>query len=243
MTSRPTTRTTATTQKSPTRPRWVVPVAIALVALLAFGTTAFFLRGSSDPAPTAPAGPAAAANSHVLDDAGPGAPTLVEFLDFECGACASLHPVVKELRAKHQGRLNYVVRYFPLPNHPNSLAAALAVEAAAQQGRFEDMMGLMFSTQSQWAGQQDSQAGRFRSYAEQLGLDLAAYDKTLADPATGRRVQQDFDDGRALGLTGTPTFFLNDTALDLRRITDLADAVDAAVAGASTGAAGTGASS
>lgn len=77
------------------------------------------------------------------------APTLVEFLDFECEACGAFYPVVEQIREAYDGKINYVIRYFPIPNHFNSMNAAIAVEAASQQGRVEEMYNKLFQTQTE----------------------------------------------------------------------------------------------
>ena len=69
----------------------------------------------------------------------------------------------------------------------------------------------------------------FRGFAQELGLDMDQYDDAVADPATTTRVQSDFDDGRALGVSGTPTFFLDGEQLEVESPADLAQAVEAAV--------------
>ena len=153
---------------------------------------------------------------------------LVEFLDFECEACKAAEPVVAELKAEFGDRITFINRYFPLPSHRNSAQAALAVEAAAQQGKYEQMYAKMFETQSQWGEKQDSQAPLFRTFAQELGLDLAAYDAAVASEATTDRIRKDIADGKALGVTGTPTFFLNGEKLTLNSMEEfrqkLADA-------------------
>lgn len=88
--------------------------------------------------------------------------------------------------------------------------AALAVEAAAQQGKFTQMLDLMYETQADWGEASESKADVFRGFAEDLDLDLAAYDAAITDPETKNRIELDVADGTALGVTGTPTFFLND---------------------------------
>ena len=200
----------------------IVLVIAALIAVMVNRPTA------PDPADTTGALPGARTNSHVLDDAGPDAPTLVEFLDFECEVCGAFYPVIEQLRADYAGEINYIVRYFPLPGHFNSMNAALAAEAAAQQGEFEGMYHRLFETQAQWGEQQVSEADLFRTFAEELGLDMAAYDAAIADPATQERVEEDFDDGRYLGVSGTPTFFLDGVKLELTQLSDLTDALDEA---------------
>ncbi len=168
-------------------------------------------------------------DTHVLDDGGADAVTVVEFLDFECEACGAYYPVVEELRDKYAGQITYAVRYFPLPGHFNSTNAAVAAEAAAQQGRFEDMYHRLFETQSEWGEGQESRAELFRDYAKQLGLDMAAYDAAVADPATEQRVRVDFDEGRTLGVSSTPTFFVDGEPLPIERWGDLESAIQDAL--------------
>ena len=148
------------------------------------------------------------ADSHVLGEKGSSGVTFVEFLDFECEACAAAYPVVEDLRAEYADTVTFVHRYFPLPGHPNSVTAAIAVEAAAQQGAYESMYQKMFETQTEWSHTTEDRSPVFRAYAEELGLDMAAYDAAVADPATRDRVELDVADGTALGVAGTPTFYL-----------------------------------
>lgn len=140
---------------------------------------------------------------------------LVEFLDFECESCRAAEPLVQELKQEYGDRITFVHRYFPLPGHANSGPADLAVEAAARQGKYEQMAAKLFESQPQWGEKRDSQATLFRTYAQELGLDLSQYDATIADEATKDRILQDVADGKALGVTGTPTFFLNGQKLTL----------------------------
>ena len=170
-------------------------------------------------------------DSHVLDEAGEGAPVLVEFLDFECEACLAAYPLVEQVRKEYAGELTFVVRYFPIDGHANSMNAAVAVEAAAQQGRFEDMYERMYQTQPEWGEQQESKAPLFRQFAQELGLDIEAYDAAVADPATQQRVEQDRQDGMALGVQGTPTFFLDGEPMQLTSAEDFRAQIDAAVNG------------
>lgn len=166
-------------------------------------------------------------NTHILDDAGEGAATLVEFLDFECEACGAFYPVVEELREDFEGEVTFAFLYFPLPGHVNSTTAALAVEAAAQQGKLEEMYARMFETQAEWGESQESKADLFRQYAEELGLDLLEYDMAVAAPETLERVKADFEAGVALGVQSTPTFFLNERPVQLASFDDLRAAIEA----------------
>src|ERR1700754_1769165 len=67
-------------------------------------------------------------DSHRLSTATDGKVTFVEFLDFECEACRAAFPAVEQLRQEYQGRVTFVLRYFPIPSHSNAENAALAVE-------------------------------------------------------------------------------------------------------------------
>lgn len=154
-------------------------------------------------------------DSHRLTTPSTEKAQLVEFLDFECEACRAAVPLVEELKEEYGDRITFVNRYFPLPSHKNSGQAALAVEAAAQQGKYEQMADKMFETQPQWGEKQEFQNALFRTFAEELGLDMEKYDAAVAGEATKDRIRMDIADGKALGVTGTPTFFLNGEKLVL----------------------------
>ncbi|KNY06051.1 DsbA family protein [Microbacterium sp. GCS4] len=204
-----------------------VAIVLAIVAIVYAMT-----QRAADPAP--PEGErlqTVRTDSHVLDQGGDGAVTVVEFLDFECEACGAFYPIVEDLRAQYAGDITYVVRYFPLPGHINSTQAALAAEAAAQQDRFEDMYHRLFETQAQWGENSVETPEVFRGFAEDLGLDLAAYDAAIADPATLERVQVDKSDGEKLGVRSTPSFFIDGEAVTLQAWGDLEAAIAEAVGG------------
>lgn len=170
------------------------------------------------------------ADSHRLSTAEDGKVTLVEFLDFECEACGAAFPFVEQLREQYDGRVTFVVRYFPIPSHKNANNAAHAVESAARQGKFEEMYKRMYETQSEWGESQDSKAALFRTFAEDLGLDMAKYDADVKSPEVAARVQKDIEDGARLGVSGTPTFFLNGKQITPESAEDFVQAIDDALA-------------
>jgi protein-disulfide isomerase len=148
-------------------------------------------------------------DSHRLSTAADGKVTVVEFLDFECEACGAAYPGVERLRAEYGDRITYVVRYFPIASHPNAYTSAHAAEAAARQGRFGQMYVELFDNQTVWGHRQDSQAAIFEGYAAGLGLDMTRFKADMTSAAVAERVESDAADGQALGVTGTPTFFVN----------------------------------
>ncbi|MER7070604.1 thioredoxin domain-containing protein [Terrabacter sp. NPDC000476] len=218
----------------------------AVLAALVVGIVllALQLTSGSDPAGAQPEGGSPAessqsqthgrlvrADSHRLQTASDSKVTLVEFLDFECEACRAAYPFVEQLRNDYAGKVTFVLRYFPIASHKNAMNAALAVEAAAQQGKLEPMYQRMYASQAEWGEQQSSQAARFRTDAIVLGLDMAAYDKAVLDPATLARVEKDRQDGLALGVQGTPTFFLNGKQVTAQTEQQFRAEIDAALAG------------
>ncbi|MFD1540548.1 DsbA family protein [Nonomuraea guangzhouensis] len=170
------------------------------------------------------------ADSHRLQTAPDGKVTLVEFLDFECEACKAYFPVVEQLRKEYAGKVTFVARYFPIAGHFNAERAARAVEAAAKQGKFEAMYQRMYESQTQWAEKQVPADEVFRGYAKEFGLDMAAWNKAYDDPATLARVKKDSADGQALGVQGTPTFFLNGQKIEPKSNDEFKAAIDAALA-------------
>ena len=169
-------------------------------------------------------------NSHRLNDVPDSDVYFVEFLDFECEGCRAVYPAIEQLRAEYGDRVNFVLRYFPLPGHFNAERAARAVEAAAQQGQLEAMYRKMYETQAEWGERQVPADDVFRGFAQQLGLDMGAFDATYNDPAILERIQLDIADGTALGVQGTPTFFLNGERIQPRSYEDLSTALDQALA-------------
>lgn len=209
----------------------IIAIAVVIVLVIAGIVYTIATRPQApDPAGAEGALPGTRNNTHVLDEVGPNAPTLVEFLDFECEVCGAFYPVIEQLREEYDGQINYAFRYFPIPSHLNSMNAALAVEAASQQGQVEDMYDKMFETQASWGDQQTDHSDLFRGFAEEIGLNMAAYDSAVADRATRSRVEEDAAEGQAMGVQGTPTFFLDGEKLQLNELTDLTDALDRAIA-------------
>ncbi|BCJ57531.1 DsbA family protein [Micromonospora endophytica] len=172
------------------------------------------------------------ADSHRLSTAADGKVTLVEFLDFECEACGAVYPAIEEIRDTYGDRITFVVRYFPIPSHPNAELAARAAQAAANQDRFPQMYATLFENQESWGHQRTPQTERFVEYARTIGLDVDRFQRDLDDPATAERVARDRADGETAGVQGTPTFFLNGRQLtEIRTQADMIAAIDAALAG------------
>lgn len=137
--------------------------------------------------------------------------TIVEFFDPECSACGRMYPVVKRILAEYRDSVRLVVRYLPV--HPGSMAVIGALEAAAAQDRYWDMLNVLMLQQSVWAGSAGLRTDLIPRYAEQVGLDLDAFNRFLAAGTYKSRVIVDRSDALALGVRGTPTLFVNERPL------------------------------
>ncbi len=133
--------------------------------------------------------------------------TLVEFLDFECESCGAAYPSVKRILSEYEGKMTFVVRNFPL--HKNSVLAAKSAEAAGEQGKFWEMYAKLFENQLEWGEKQTPQTELFRKYAQEIGLDMKAFDAVISSTKYEDKIARDQNDGRGVGVQGTPTFFLN----------------------------------
>jgi Na+/H+ antiporter NhaA len=130
--------------------------------------------------------------------------TVVEYGDFECPYCGQAEPVVRELLADY-GDVRYVWRHLPLNDvHPNAQAAAEAAEAAAGQEAFWEMHDLLLAHQG------DLRHADLVGYAASLGLDIPRFTDDLDQHAGAAQVAEDVDSADLSGVSGTPTFFINE---------------------------------
>jgi protein-disulfide isomerase len=145
---------------------------------------------------------------------------LVEFADYECPYCQKVAPAIKKLQNDLGGKLAVAYKDFPLPMHAHAEKAAEAARCAGKQGQFWAFHDELFSSK-------ELDVDQLKAQAHALKLDSAAFDKCLEGGETAAAVQQDREQGVRLGLTGTPSFFVNghflSGALDytaLRKIVD-----------------------
>jgi protein-disulfide isomerase len=135
--------------------------------------------------------------------------TVVEFTDYQCPNCASAQPTLERLIAEYGDRVRFVVRDFPLQMHADAQKAAEAAEAAREQGKYWDFTAIMFRNQS------SLKPAQLKEYARVIGLDVAKFGAALDSGRFADKIQRDLNDGERIGVSGTPTFFVNG-----RRISD-----------------------
>ena len=151
---------------------------------------------------------------------------LVEFSDFECPACAQMAPIVDAVMAMYGDSIRFEYRHFPVINrNPQALHAA---EAAGQQGKFFEYHDLLFANFEEWT-QSPTPTRQLRRFAEELELDIALWQRHMRSSVLRNKIRDDFAAGRELGVTGTPTFFLNGERMNFATFDDFLTQIQAAL--------------
>lgn len=139
--------------------------------------------------------------------------TVEEFADYQCPTCAATHPKMQEIVKLYGNRIKFIYRSFPLSQiHAHAYEAAVAAEAASLQGKFWEMQNQLFPNQKEWANSSDA-AKLFEGYAQKIGLDVGKYQNDVLGLMTKGRVDADIQRGRAIGISGTPSIYINGTPL------------------------------
>jgi protein-disulfide isomerase len=129
--------------------------------------------------------------------------TIVEFSDFECPFCKRASATVDQVMERYKEKVRLVFRHYPLPSHQNAQSAAEAAVCAHRDGKFWAYHDLLFRNQNA-LGEDD-----LKKYAREAGLDEAAFASCLNSGTATAVVDKDTADGEAVGVNGTPAFFIN----------------------------------
>jgi protein-disulfide isomerase len=155
--------------------------------------------------------------------------TLTEYSDFQCPACAAFYFKVEEVLSKYPNDVKLEYKHFPLMSiHPYAEPAARAAEAAAQQGKFFEFADLLFKNQTTWS-KSPNPTTVFYKYAEELGLDIELFKRHHNASVVRDRVKEGFNEAVNLGLTGTPTFYLNGEKMEFETYEEFDALIEAAV--------------
>lgn len=135
--------------------------------------------------------------------------TIVEFGDFQCPYCKRAESSLHTVLAEYPDKIRLVFRNLPLTEiHPHAEAAAEAAVCAERQGKFWEMHDAMYADQSALAPE------ALKDTAKRLGLDVGAFSACLGGGAPTAALEADVKAARALGLSGTPYFFINGRPVD-----------------------------
>ncbi len=144
----------------------------------------------------------------------PNAPvTIVEYTDYQCPYCSrhvaeTLPTLIRDF--VDTGRVYYVLKDFPLEQiHPDARSAAIAAHCADEQNAYWEMHDALFAEQGEWSGLGTGTTAYFGDLADSLGLDGAALTACITSGEYDAVVQANLEEGLSLGITGTPSFFID----------------------------------
>jgi cyclophilin family peptidyl-prolyl cis-trans isomerase len=120
-------------------------------------------------------------------------------------------PWLSRLEDEYSEEVRVVFRHLPLISiHDKALLTAEAVEAAGAQGGFWEMYERIFEGQQEWSSVSPDQAREILiGYAEELDLDTERFAADLEKGTYQEKVMTSYEEATAIGLPGTPTFFVN----------------------------------
>lgn len=152
--------------------------------------------------------------------------TFVEFADFQCPACAALHPILKDVKEKYKdASVRFVFRHYPLPQHEYALEAAEAAIEAGKQNKFWEFHDTLFENQA------NISRDALVAYAEKLEIPKDAFVQSLDSNTNEAIIRRDITDGGALGVRGTPSLFINNMEYKGKySVEEMSAAIDAALA-------------
>ncbi|MEO1053215.1 MAG: thioredoxin domain-containing protein [Bacteroidota bacterium] len=129
---------------------------------------------------------------------------IIQFSDYECPFCFNSNYMVNNLLKSMGDEIRYIFMHFPIQElHQNAITCAMAAEAASLQGKFWEMHDALFSNQRELCME------RVASLAGELNLNKDRFLHDMHSDAVYDTVMNQFNTGRALGVTAAPTFLIN----------------------------------
>ena len=128
---------------------------------------------------------------------------MIEFSDFQCPFCLRANATVTQVLSTYGDRIHFVYRHYPLPSHPNARPAAEAAACAGDQGKFWPYHDRLFANPSKL------NPADLKQHAAEVGLDTTAFNACVDSHKFKAQVDADMKDGDAVGVNGTPAFFIN----------------------------------
>lgn len=193
---------------------WII-FGVAVVAILA-GLVMFSRQGSVnvDNVNNAAVRTSGDKNSEIADHVF-GQPNkkvvLIEYGDFQCPGCGTFHTNFQPIMDDYKDKITFVFRNFPITTiHPNARAAAASAESASLQGKYWEMWNALYNKQNDWNSLASDQRDQyFETLAQGLGLDMNKFKSDVTSNKVSTKINFDQSLGKANGVTGTPTLFLN----------------------------------
>lgn len=129
--------------------------------------------------------------------------TIVQFAEYQCPYCGKANETIEQVLKDYDGKVRMVYRDYPLSFHPRAVPAAIAANCAGEQGKYWEIHGVMMGNQ------RALEESDLLAYAQQVGVDIDKWQACRLDPQQQAEVMADFEAGQAVGVTGTPAFFIN----------------------------------
>jgi len=149
--------------------------------------------------------------------------TITGFLDVECPFSSRFHPVIAQVLEAYPGNVNYMVKHFPLSFHANAKLAAKFILAAGKQGKYWEMLDIILKDNK------DLSEKRLEGMASSIKLDLTRLkaDIKANDAQWEKLIQEDFDLGASVQVSGTPTYYINGRKTKARNLEAFKAEIDA----------------
>jgi protein-disulfide isomerase len=129
--------------------------------------------------------------------------TIVEWADFQCPFCVRVNPTLEKIAKEYGDKVRFAFKHLPLSMHAKARAAHEASEAAHRQGKFWEMHDMIF------ASPRDLSPETYLRYANEIGLDIDQYNSDLSSTSVRKVIDDDLAMAGTLGVSGTPSFFVN----------------------------------
>ncbi len=133
---------------------------------------------------------------------------VVLFSDFQCPYCKTFYDTYKQAIKDYGDRVLFVFKHVPLDFHKQAMNAAMAGECAQEQGKFWQMSDKLYTAQADWSNTDGT--AKFKTYAAQLGLNAATFNKCMDDSKYKDKIAADQAEAQNFGISGTPSFFVDD---------------------------------
>lgn len=147
---------------------------------------------------------------------------MIEYGDFQCPTCSTVAENIKIVTERHKDQLAFVFRNFPITSiHPNALAASATAEAAGLQGKYWEMNDKIFTSQNTWTNLSAiDRTSYFNELARGLGLNLESFTNDISSERVSQKIAFDQALAKKVGVSGTPTVYINGEIIPLDKLTD-----------------------
>ncbi len=133
---------------------------------------------------------------------------ITEYIDFQCPSCAYGAKYISDTMAQYPGLIRLELRHFPLRMHKHAIVAARYAECTLHQDKFWEFHDKALAQQSHWRKLVNALPA-FDALIKEIGVDDAAFRSCLADEKIVAEINQHKAEGKALGISSTPTYFVN----------------------------------